>query len=573
MANNANSENFLIVRPSKAAEPKYRRIVSKLAIDKYTRGPYAPQIMGEILQFYQDYFIGEFIKICREQESYVFYKEVFFLHQQATLLRHSDQYNNLIEGLDKSYIASYRRILKLILEEGCNIDMNTKEKRSRELIDRIDPILNELLFLGEMIYVFGDAISEQAMVEDMMDISYNKDDLYSLKRKHHYEFIFSHIGNEYEKADFSFVSEDKALESFNDVIKTCLGFEYNYFLGIVTQLYEHYNIPIEHIISFDAINFMKDLQNHLLVSPEVLTPFVGGLVLSRENKLTLETLIKKPHSLYRFLYRPLLQWNIDGKAFYVTTFHSLYESEVGLCLNAFPYKKMPVEWEVFDCLNSYVEERQLLNGKLFEEAIKNQLDEIECFYQPDVKKIITKSGVYNIEIPECGQLDFIIISPLTKSIFITECKNLQGRYDTINQRVDFGYFTKDSKKLCYNNRLKLKMAWIQNNLEKVEEHIQLKFSLPTFDIKAYNIQGIFFINTPTFYSWNSQFRIYLFNQAKDVVLGNNIDKTFTYIVEDDESIITYRAKHPYFSKPTMYHFEAPDDDEECDKYGYPIKRD
>ena len=131
-----------------------------------------------------------------------------WLHEQATNLRHSEHFKTLPDGIDKSYIAEYRRILKMIIEQGWCIDMVNGEKRNLKLKDRIHPIINELLFIGKMLIGISESIAEQGMIEDPTDISFDKNNLYVFSRRHHYEFIFIHIGYKQENENPEYIIDE-----------------------------------------------------------------------------------------------------------------------------------------------------------------------------------------------------------------------------------------------------------------------------------------------------------------------------------------------------------------------------
>src|SRR6266536_3633284 len=269
------ADEFVILKGTKAAEPKFREPLSELIIAQYGRGAYKTAVVTEILFFCQNYYISEFERICNNENSYTFYKEIVWLHEQATNLRQSEHFDNLPQGISKSYIAEYRRILKMIIEQGCCVNMISSEKRDSEFQKRIDSIINDLLFLGSMLILCAECIAEQTMIKDDIDI--------------------------------------------------------------------------------------------------------------------------------------------------------------------------------------------------------------------------------------------------------------------------------------------------------LEEHFKLRFNEPTLSLKEYEIEGIFFINTPTFYMYNSDLRIYTFEQVIDVITGKHIDPIFSYYVNKEDSNIFYSIKYPYFRKPTMFYYEDKDEDCEVDKYGFPIK--
>ncbi len=85
---------FKILKGIKAAEPKFRETLSKLIISKYDKDPYPTDVITEILFFCRDYYISEFEKILNNEKSYSFYKEMVWMHEQATNLRHSEHFKN-----------------------------------------------------------------------------------------------------------------------------------------------------------------------------------------------------------------------------------------------------------------------------------------------------------------------------------------------------------------------------------------------------------------------------------------------------------------------------------------------
>jgi hypothetical protein len=145
-----------------------------------------------------------------------------------------------------------------------------------------------------------------------------------------------------------------------------------------------------------------------------------------------------------------------------------------------------------------------------------------------------------------------------------------GRYDMVNWKNDFDHFTGGGSK-SYNVRLKSKVQWLTENKNVLQEHFQKQFNNVDLSIQDYEIAGVFFINTPTFYMYNSDFRIYTFDQIEKVLTGQHQDPAFTLYVDQGDSAITYSAKYPYFQKPKMLYYNNEDDDLEIDKYGFPIK--
>ena len=75
------------------------------------------------------------------------------------------------------------------------------------------------------------------------------------------------------------------------------------------------------------------------------------------------------------------------------------------------------------------------------------------------------------------------------------------------------------------------MEWFKSNKDILCEHFELKYKVD-LDLTDYQIEGVFFINTPTLYMYNSEFRIYTIHQVENVVFGNHQDPIFEIIIDE-----------------------------------------
>lgn len=562
---------FIILKGIKAAEPKFRETLSKFIISKYGKDPYPTDIITEILFFCRNYYISEFEKILNNEKSYSFYKEMVWMHEQVTNLRHSDHFKNLPEEIDKSYIAEYRRILKMIIEQGCYVDMFNGEKRDLKFKERIYPIINDLLFLGKMLIGVSESIAEQGMIEDAIDISFDKNNLYVFSRRHHYEFIFKHIGHTQENENPVYIIDDNGRVDFKKAVLESFGIDYDKIWQTIILVMEHFKLKYGDCVSAEQNGFLRDIENYSETPVVSIEKFLSGMTLTKENKMILTEFIRKPHSLNKYLYRPFLLWTINQKKYYVFGTASLFEAESSLYLNAIPWGKVPTEWTDIASFIKYKNRKHLEHDKWLDDNVENSIKSTGLIYQRSVKKLITKKQSYSLEIKDLGEIDFLIISPNVNKVFIAECKHLQGRYDMVNQKEDHDHFTKDGKDKCYDSRLNLKIKWLTENKAILEQHLQLRFKEPNLSLEDYQIEGVFFINTPTFYMYNSDLRIYTFEQVVDVITGKHTDPVFSCTVDEEDRNIFYSIKYPYFRKPKMIYYEDEDDDYEVDKYGFPIK--
>jgi len=201
------------------------------------------------------------------------------------------------------------------------------------------------------------------------------------------------------------------------------------------------------------------------------------------------------------------------------------------------------------------------------DAVETNIKPLGLIYQPSVKNLVTNAGIVNIENDQCGEIDFIIINEASKKIFIIECKHLLGRYDMANFNMDFNKFTKGDD--SFNNKIEKKVSWIKNNIHLIEEHFRNQ-KLLSNSIDNFTVEGLFIINTPTFYMYFSHFRIYVYHDVAKVLAGEYVDKTFTLFNEEEEFSETLFIKYPYFIKKHMIYYDDAYADYPVDKYGYPI---
>jgi hypothetical protein len=309
------------------------------------------------------------------------------------------------------------------------------------------------------------------------------------------------------------------------------------------------------------------------VDEAVMETFLDGMTLHRGNKMPLQELVIRPHCTNRFLYRSLLLWMVNGKPFYMCGIYSYDEAENSLVLNAIPWGKTPVEWKARPGLAAYIDRKKDEHDRWLDNEVEKIVREKSLLFDRGVKKIHTKARSYPITGKGLGEIDFLILSPGIKKLFVTECKHLQDRYDMINWKNDHSHFTIDGKELSYNSRLKAKVEWISEHKKIVEEHLQLKYNDTTINLNDYTVEGVFVINTPTFYMYNSVFRIYTYHRFGDVITGEYVDPTFSLMDDREDSTILYKVGFPYFQKPKLLYYQMEDnEDVEYDRYGYPIKK-
>tara|TARA_R110002051_G_scaffold168266_1_gene238869 strand:+ start:102 stop:1790 length:1689 start_codon:yes stop_codon:yes gene_type:complete len=549
-------DEYLIFKGEKSSEKKFREELSQKIILKFGKHDYEANTITEILNFSLDYFIENFKKICINEKSVRFYQQVFRFHEQATELAYRFPHENLSEEIDFSYIAVYRRILKFILEMGCEVPMHNNEKMDYAFKQRFEQELNDLLYLGDMIMTCVSLYAEQSMIEDVADISFTNDDLFVFSRRHHYNFIFEHITKEFGPQLSKAVVDDTELAGFNDLkdaLEKCFKIKYDNVGHLIATIHEMNKEQGGDVVGVEWKTLPVNLAHMYGVDKSVAEQFFNGLTLDKNNKMTLLELACKPYKLNRYIYKPIIIWNIDGNDYALFGKNAWAETFIQFSSNAIPWGKAPEQWLKNKCFKKYVHKKEDDHDKWLDDAVEQKLKEENIDYDRNVKNITHKSGRTSIDVPDLGEIDFIILSEITKTMYVCDCKHLLGRYDIANQRNDYNAFI--SGKKPYNETLKRKIKWFESNLKIVNEHFQIKNNNPKIDILKYNVEGIFIINTPTFYMYNSKYRIYDINKIKSVVLGKYVDPTFSLAIDEEGQTKFLNVKYPYFKKPKYLKFD------------------
>lgn len=536
------------------AEKKFRPELSHLIKEEFGNRTFKRQDqVRDIIRFCLDFYVEKFKKICHEETSLTFYQNVLWFHEQATEIAVLHKDKELSHKIDHKYISIYRRILKFILETGCEVSMESGEISNQEFINRIDPILNDLLFIGEMILSFVNFYAEQSMIEDVIVVSFDDEGKYNFSRNHHFESIFGHIIEELGSSLYKTVVDETELYGIQDLkksIKNCFNIEYDKIGHMIATIDEQLRSQGDsNGVSWDTYIF--NMEKNFSIPKNVAEQFFKGLQLNNDNKMDLLNLACKPYKLNRYLYRPLLIWKVDGNEFSFLGINAWTEALLQYATNAIPWGKAPKEWMKNSCFKNYVHRKEDAHDKWLENATEEIINEIELPYDRNVKTLNHKDGKTRIDRQGLGEVDFIVISKNTKCIYIIDCKHLMSRYDITNQRNDFNAFVENDK--SYNETMSKKLKWFESKKHLITEHL-LKEDNPLYkEAKNYNIEGIFVINTPTLYMYKSKYRIYTVDQIKKVFLDNFYDKEIEIPNKDGSK--TFKVGYPYFKKPEHLSFE------------------
>lgn len=540
-------KQFTIYQVTAKYEEKYRRELSEKLIHDFGQGPYSDhELVRKAISFSYTYFCDRFVELCQKETSVRFYQFALSQHEHAIEIALFVKPDEFPDGIDKKYIAIYRRILKWVLEQACDLKLHNDEKHDEIFQARALETLNELVFLGKMIFGCANIYAEQDMIEDVAEIIFDDENLYVIKHKHHYDAIIQEIQKSYGAHSFKHVVDKEGLNDLKKIMETCFGIKYEF---LTTVLYEIHTINTEkggQYCGFGWESLPLSVNSMFSADAEQARIIYKGLTLDRNNKLKLHDLVCKPNTMFRYLYRPILIWNIEGEDFAIATKNSFSESIMQLTTNCIPWGKAPDEWMKNECFKKYVHRKEDEHDKWLDDEVENQVKKQALMFHRTVTSIKTETGNLSLLQKDVGEVDFIIIVPSQKTVFVVDCKHLQGRYDMINQKNDFTNFVKHKG---YNNQINNKVTFVKDNLVHFDFHNKTVYGQTTEDITKYKVEGIFIINTPTFYMFNSDFRIYTVDVFLEIITGKLVDPEITVVIDDDKATKFLKITYPYFKKP------------------------
>lgn len=350
----------------------YWQSMSAFIIQKYGRKRFENSLDVEnILNDCFTYLLREFTKIINPINKLAFYKYCFFLHEESLKL-FIDTGNgfNINEHINEADFARYRRILKLILEQGCEqvLFNNPKAKYSDFLI--FENIIEKLFYLGTWLYTIADHIAYQKMLQDVKAISFEGDDLI-VEWKNNFGKLYSHLFTtsykDYEKS----ISDESLTSELIEALNKNYNIDYNFAAGIIFKIQKHHSLsPFQTI---EPYVLPINLSKYSGIDSKSAKEFYEGLSLSKNNKMSILDCILKPYSTQRYLFRPILIYNIEGVQRAYISENKLFESMYVLASNAILWNTLPNNWLQNHKMQKFINEKGNSHDRMLEDEFQNAL--------------------------------------------------------------------------------------------------------------------------------------------------------------------------------------------------------
>lgn len=545
-------ENRLISWYSDCTIKTHRPTISLLLIEKYGSGPHNEKEIVDALFFTLDWYQDKFMELLNNEKELTFYQGIFLLHEMSSMLHQERPNESPLQNMDRKEFAVYRRILKLILEQACDIPLVSGMKASLEYMKSKESLIDELLYLGDLIFSFSNLLTAQDMIEDCVELKFTPDNLFYFNFKHQYGHVISELDKSYNDHLAKAVTGKDSLEDFIVAIKDCMGIDYGAVIGTIEAIHNHFEAGK---FALDQWNIYPiNLKNLYGIPVEKGTVFLKGLTLTKDNKMSLKEAVYRPHKINKYLYRPFLIWNVDGNDMTFVGDKIFIESIHSLCTNAFGWGKYPSEWES-DCFKKYIQRKVSFNDKILEDQAEKLLANNSIIYDRNIKSLRKwNNHGLNIDNEKCGEIDFMFIHE--NKIFIADSKHQITRYDMNNYKNDFAYF--DTNKKSYNKTISRKLQYLSSRLYDIQEHFQVLTNNRALRLPLTEINGIFVVNTPTFVMHNNEFRIYTLKSFEELITGRFRDESYNIMIDEGNQFKMLQIDYPYFKKPKYRVFNYED---------------
>lgn len=494
--------NILITYEHTPYKEIYWNNLSQYVIDKYGNSEiHDYQIVDDCLNDCFLYLINEFENIVSKISNFKFFCYVFRLHEESLklMLKERGGKLDLYKSVNESDFARYRRVLKIILEQGCKNKLSWGQI-SDEIILQFDDTIQRLFYIASWLYQFADNIAYHRMLNGAYYIHFEENDLV-VHWVNNYGSLSHRLLSYFSKGYESNVYDDLGTTDLRNELEKNFGINYDNAFSLVFHIKKYHSEDICQTVEPKVlpVNLRAIFPKLNQLDIDIL---IDGLTLSADNCLPLKETILKPYSTERFLFRPYLIYNISGEPRLLTSEDKFAESMYVLATNAVQWNTINTEWRKNKKMELYVTRKGNDHDKHLEDEIEKILRANKLLFARNVKSFKTnQNNNVNIDNNKCGEIDFIILDNKRKHLIVADSKYNKTRFEGVGYRQDYSNFTSKNEP-----QLSRKIKWINENKEIVKQHFNKIYPNNNLDFDELEVKGLFIINTPSFYMFCSKFR-------------------------------------------------------------------
>jgi hypothetical protein len=527
------------------SDDKYKEIywteLTEYIKDKYFKDNIEIKESEKVQEILKDCFgflCKKLSELIENEKRFSFYLFCHNIHEDSI-----DIFIKQLEGFklpfNEEKFAASRRILKIILEQSTKYDLKGCPNFFIEMKGNWGEYceqLEKMIYVGEWAFISSEFIARSQLFSKAIGISIKNNELTFLTNQP-YPHFFSYIFTELPNHD-SDVALSDCIDDFKNLIEEKYNISYDNLCYFIAEII---NKPANKLGVIILPSIIDNIKKNTIVNHDFIDSFYNGLTVTKENALEIEKCFYNNQDLNRHIYRPILEYIIDQKTFHIIGPNKWRESLSLLSTNCFPFGLFPIEWKANNDLKKFIEKIDNTHDKILQEPIINKLIKKSFPYEIDIKSFQThKNQFININ-DSIGDIDILFLDTGNKIIYVCECKYNRSRFDYNNWKRDYKNFQEK-----YEKQLERKIDWAKENIQVIENHFKLKKENPIVDIdlSLFSVEGVFIINAPTLYMFNSKYKCYTIYDFSKIINDEPVFMDFHLFVEDQNK--NYIIKHPYF---------------------------
>jgi len=442
------------------------------------------------------FFVHRFETVIAQEHMATFYTYVYELNELASEL-------NDLPALDQTQIlavelASYRRVLKLVLEQSCKRVLTLGTEMNQERVDnaaQYDGLFADLFYLGVWAYSFGEQVAEIQMIGVFQQVRLEQDGTIRILPERLVQAVRSYMLEDYRRHTDSVVLNKGAVHGVRKALFDSLRVDFDGLGQVLNEDDEHPGMTWG-LMKLD----MAALAQETGAEEHDVRTFYEGLTLSKSNVPSVADSILQPQSNHRMLYRPFLLLETEEGPLYLSGKRMWREAITSMLTNALPYEHGPREWLKHAGFREFSRQVSSNQDAVLEDAVESMIRETVMPYDRSVKSL-TRPGLDNLVVKHNpGEMDFIVVDKDRAIVFVLECKHHRSRFDMVSWRREQQKFAAE-----YEPKLLKKVEWVKENLLTVVTHVTARKGLEAVDASSMTVLGAFVVNAPCFYLYDGQF--------------------------------------------------------------------
>ncbi len=533
------SKKQLFITYGERSEKQFAEELFKAAEAKFGQGDYTNEAETlSILDFCYRWLANRFKEIMHSSTDARFLYYLFANHESSIHLYYQTaELDFEKEGINTNELSLNRRILKLAIEQACDIDYISNKDIDPKIVPGFIATIEDLLYLGERLFGFSEFMAEQRMMENPIEVLIKPNEV-KIQRQYHYDQIYHVMEKFFQEGFSSGLVDNKSVAELRQELKTCMGINYDFAGGQIFKIKEHHSpkAPIFQTIQREAL-----IQNLIAngVDEKAARTFYEGLTISRKNKLSIEDSVYQSGSFKRYMFRPILMVSIDGEERAWVGEEKWHESILVMATNGFQWQLAPDEWMANECFKQFLDRKHDEHDKLLEHAVIKILKDRHIYYRHHITNLTRLNGKVISILKEPGEIDFIIIDPNVKKILVTDCKYNRARYEMAGFSNDFRGFKNKHEK-----QIGRKYNYVRANLQIIKEDFQVIANMPDIDLSDFAIEEFIIVNTPTFYVLNGVVKTITIGHLAEFIDEDKYDFSDLAVKDGGEVKLIHR---PYFT--------------------------